>query len=67
MYNKFKSNFEIVLKRHAEIKRHFKNNPLFRVQLLSAINNHINILLDECKSSVEPMRIESYFSMCYIF
>lgn len=66
-FSELKTGLEMIMKRDATIKRHFKNDPLFGARLISAIDNHFNLLLDECESASSPNDIKSYFSIKHIF
>ena len=63
VHEELKMGLEMILKIDASIKRHFKNDPIFGDRLISAIDDHANLILDECESAYEPQEIESHFSM----
>ena len=54
---------QIIMKRGTAIRRHFKNDPLFGAKFISVVDNHNNLLLNECEGVFNPKNILSYFSI----
>ena len=66
--NELKTCVQTLIKRDIAVKGHFRDDSLFGGSFIAGLDNHINILLDECENVEQPNEIApEYFSMSHMF